>query len=480
MKRSTLHYIAGCLALTVYGGQVCPFLDSLSILQLLINLGIAYLIQYLIRVQLNKKIVEQAEYKRQSRVMFQMELALFIISAFVLTIFDTLYYGFPIGSGLKLVLANTMLGFFAAIDLSLEKEWKLSQFFAQSGQTMDLDDHYFSQPKKLTVFSTSMVLFISGIIFLIVNKDIDWIRQIGQDVSLARAQFLILMELGFVAGIILLHLFNIIKSYARNLDLFLSKETQTLLKATNGNFDVKVPVASNDEFGIMAKYTNTMILGLKKRTDELQQTQDVTIRALASLAETRDNETGNHILRTQRYMRELAEYLKLQDDFSDFLNDTTIELLYKSAPLHDIGKVGIPDRILLKPGKLTDEEFKIMKTHAELGSRALRVAEKELGKNSFLKFAREIALSHHEKWDGSGYPNQLKGEKIPLSGRLMAVADVYDALISKRVYKKGFTHERACQIIFDGTGKHFDPKIIETFRKIEPKFREIASHFTDK
>ena len=459
---------------------MCPFLDSLPISQLLINLGIAYFVQYLIRIQLNKKIVGQASYKKQSRALFQMEISLFIASSIVLTLFNMLYYNFPVGSGLKLILANSMLGFFAAIDLSLEKEWKLSQYFAKSGKTMDLDDHYFSQPKKLTIFSTLMVLFITGIIFLIVNKDIDWIRQIGDEVSLPRAQFLILMELGFVAGIILIHLFNIIKSYSRNLDLFLSKETQALLKATNGDFEVSVPVASNDEFGIMAKYTNTMIRGLKRRTDELQQTQDVTIRALASLAETRDNETGNHILRTQRYMRELAEYLRHQEGFAELLNDESIELLYKSAPLHDIGKVGIPDNILLKPGKLTDEEFKIMKTHAELGSRALRVAEKELGKNSFLKFAREIALSHHEKWDGSGYPNQLAGEKIPLSGRLMAVADVYDALISKRVYKKGFTHEKACQIIFEGDAKHFDPNIIAAFRQIEPKFKEIGSHFIDK
>ena len=480
MKRSTIHYITGCLALTVYGGQVCPFLDSFSIWQLLINLGIAYIIQYFIRIQLKKRVIDQFEYKRQSRVLFQMELGLFIINGLILTIFNTLYYEFPISSGLKLVLANAMLGFFAAIDLSLEKEWKLSQFFAQSGQTMELDDHYFSQPKKLTLFSTSMVLFITAVVFLIVNKDIDWIRQIGINVSLPRAQFLILMELGFVAGIILLHLFNIIRSYSRNLELFFKKETQALQKATNGNFDTRVPVASNDEFGIMAKYTNAMILGLKKRTDELQQTQDVTIRALASLAETRDNETGNHILRTQRYMRELAEHLKDKEGFKDFLDDVSIELLYKSAPLHDIGKVGIPDHILLKPGKLTVEEFKIMKTHAELGSKALRVAEKELGKNSFLKFAREIAITHHEKWDGSGYPNQLSGESIPLSGRLMAVADVYDALISKRVYKPGFTHDKACKIIYEGSGTHFDPKIVEAFKQIESKLKEIASHFKDK
>jgi response regulator RpfG family c-di-GMP phosphodiesterase len=197
-----------------------------------------------------------------------------------------------------------------------------------------------------------------------------------------------------------------------------------LKRATNGDFSASVPISSNDEFGVMAKHTNLMVEGLRARTEELKQTRDVTIHSLASLAETRDNETGNHILRTQRYIRALAERLRETPAFEDLLDDETINLFYKSAPLHDIGKVGVPDRILLKPGKLTDEEFDIMKGHPRLGAEALQVAESTLGSNSFLKYAREIALTHHEKWDGSGYPEGLSGEDIPLSGRLMSVADV--------------------------------------------------------
>ena len=164
---------------------------------------------------------------------------------------------------------------------------------------------------------------------------------------------------------------------------------------------------------------------------ELQQTRDVSILALASLAETRDNETGAHILRTQSYVKALAIRLKDHPDFRGELTSEFIDLLFKSAPLHDVGKVGIPDNILLKPGKLTDEEFEVMKQHAQLGSDALLVAESQLGSNSFLRLAREIAASHHEKWNGSGYPLGSKGDGIPLSARLMALADVYDALISK-------------------------------------------------
>jgi putative two-component system response regulator len=208
--------------------------------------------------------------------------------------------------------------------------------------------------------------------------------------------------------------------------------------------------------------------------------QDTTIMAMGSLAETRDNETGNHIRRTQHYIRVLAERLRHNPKCSKDLDDATIEMLYKSAPLHDIGKVGIPDRILLKPGKLTPEEFEIMKTHTTLGRDAILAAEKQLdAPSSFLRYAREIAYSHQEKWDGSGYPEGLVGPLIPLTARLMAVADVYDALISKRVYKPAFSHEKAVEIIREGRGKHFDPDVVDAFDAVLGEFQKIAAVFQD-
>ncbi|HKA44413.1 MAG TPA: two-component system response regulator [Burkholderiales bacterium] len=217
-----------------------------------------------------------------------------------------------------------------------------------------------------------------------------------------------------------------------------------------------------------------------RRTREVQVIQDVTIAAMGSLAETRDNETGNHIRRTQNYVKVLAAKLKENPKFAAVLDAATIEMYYKSAPLHDIGKVGIPDRILLKPGKLTPEEFEIMKTHTTLGRDAIIAAEKSLdAPSSFLRYAREIAYSHQEKWDGSGYPEGMVGPLIPLSARLMAVADVYDALISKRVYKPAMPHEKAVQIIREGRGQHFDPDIVDTFLEIADEFRTIAAAFQD-
>ena len=218
-----------------------------------------------------------------------------------------------------------------------------------------------------------------------------------------------------------------------------------------------------------------------RRTREVTAIQDVTIQVMASLAETRDNETGNHIRRTQHYVRLLAEQLRFHPRFSAGLDERTIDLLFKSAPLHDIGKVGIPDRILLKPGKLDAEEWEIMKTHARLGAEAIERAESTLGLDvDFLRIAKQIAAGHHEKWDGSGYPGGLSGDAIPLAARLMALADVYDALISRRCYKEPFSHAQAAAIIDEGKGKHFDPAVVEAFHAAEEGFKQVAATYVDE
>jgi adenylate cyclase len=217
----------------------------------------------------------------------------------------------------------------------------------------------------------------------------------------------------------------------------------------------------------------------KERALELVMVQEATIESMSSLVETRDPETGGHIKRTQNYIRLLAESLKRRPRFRASLDDESIDLLCKSAPLHDIGKVGVSDRILLKPGKLTDQEFDEMKKHTVYGRDALFSAEKKLGTISFLGCAREIAYTHHEKWNGSGYPEGLRGEQIPLAGRLMALADCYDALTSNRVYKAPLSHEKAIQIITEEKGSHFDPEIVDAFLEAKDNFRQIALKYAD-
>ena len=217
------------------------------------------------------------------------------------------------------------------------------------------------------------------------------------------------------------------------------------------------------------------------RTREIAAVQDATILMMASLAETRDNETGNHIRRTQHYVKVLARSLQTHPRFAAVLTDRVIELLFKSAPLHDIGKVGIPDHILLKPGRFTPEEFAVMKRHPAIGRDAIVHAERQLGLEvEFMQIAKEIAYGHQEKWDGSGYPEGARGDDIPVSARLMAVADVYDALISRRVYKEGMPHEAAVKIIVEGRGTHFDPDMVDAFVAVQDEFRAIAARFVDE
>lgn len=219
---------------------------------------------------------------------------------------------------------------------------------------------------------------------------------------------------------------------------------------------------------------------VKQQSNLLDITQDVTIEIAGKLAEYRDEETGEHITRTKNYLRLLVDQTRqLKKSASRIMDDRYINLLIKSAPLHDIGKVAIPDHILLKPGKLTIPEFEIIKKHTVYGRDIIMNSARHLGRDSFLAIAQEITYSHHEKWDGTGYPEGLKGNDIPLAGRLMALADVYDALISRRIYKPAFSHEKAVRIITQQKGTHFDPDLVEVFLSCEQQFHEIAVTYAD-
>ncbi len=213
--------------------------------------------------------------------------------------------------------------------------------------------------------------------------------------------------------------------------------------------------------------------------------QDAAILSLATISRIRDHSTGNHILRTQHYVKALAEFLKNKEPYKAELDKHSIELFYKTAALHDIGKVGIPDRILQKPSKLTEEEYELMKQHTILGYNAIRSAEllvqREVGGKAarFLTIAKQVTLSHHERWDGNGYPQGLKGDEIPVVARLMAVADVYDAMISRRPYKGALDHESAAEAIIIGSGVHFDPVVVKAFVVLQETFKHISVKLED-
>jgi putative two-component system response regulator len=216
-----------------------------------------------------------------------------------------------------------------------------------------------------------------------------------------------------------------------------------------------------------------------ERTEQLERTKDAVVYSMGALAEARDEETGAHILRTREYVRVLGKALARNTRYGKLLNPRTINLISRAAPLHDIGKVGVPDRILQKRGPLSENERKQMDQHVIYGRDAIINAEQHVGATHFTAVAKEIAFSHHEKWDGSGYPLGLSGDQIPLSARMMALADVYDALVSRRYYKPPIPHAEAEAAILKERGTHFDPDLVDAFVACSEAFREIAEQYSN-
>jgi len=229
-------------------------------------------------------------------------------------------------------------------------------------------------------------------------------------------------------------------------------------------------------FGSHVQYT---VNKRKEAEKYLEASRAATILGLAKLAEYRDNDTGSHLERIREYSRILAEELSGKPEFSKYISENYIEDIFNSSILHDIGKVGIPDAILRKPAGLTDDEFEIIKTHTTLGGEAIEAIENRIEGQSFLTIGKEIAYHHHEKWDGSGYPNGFQKEEIPLSARIIALADVYDALTSKRAYKEAYTHQDAIRMITKLKETHFDPNVVDAFFAVKDKFKSIATTYHD-
>ncbi|MCL2171763.1 MAG: response regulator [Defluviitaleaceae bacterium] len=240
---------------------------------------------------------------------------------------------------------------------------------------------------------------------------------------------------------------------------------------------IEVHLESLGQKRALARFNSDLQQIVKEKTDEVLAMQFAMLKTMAVLVDTRDRFTGSHIDRTQSYLRVLLETMAESGNYQTEMADWDIELILHSSVLHDVGKVGVSDTILNKPGKLTDEEFTIIKKHTILGEQAIENIQATVGHSSFLEYARIMAISHHEKYNGMGYPHGLKGEDIPLLGRLLAIADVYDALVSVRPYKSPMAHEKAVEIITKDSGTHFDPKLVEIFVKCNKEFEKLTNEF---
>lgn len=468
-------YVIAALIFGTYGGRVCPMLETLTASEILLHVAITFLGIFLFRHFLLKEhsLIHENRLAR-------LDATLFFFGSIPLALFYNLQYDFTLDSNLKVLFGLTLFGFFTGLILQLVA--KLNQFNQISGEqsySFALSGERQSLVKQMIMMVSLLLITLTTMLTMIAVKDILWLEHNPERVLDGSGKISVIKEFIYIAFVLGGYAITIMVLWSKLMHKILISQERSLVEVTQGNINTRLPIFEHDELGSMASLTNEMLDSLQSSQEEVKTTRDVAIISLSALAESRDNETGAHILRTQEYIRALASHLSQFDHHKALLTPTYIELLYKSAPLHDVGKVGIPDSILLKPGKLTDEEFEIMKGHPEIGVKALSMAEQQLGSNSFLQLAKEISLTHHEKWDGSGYPNQLSGVSIPLSGRLMAIADVYDALISERVYKKAFSHEKAKSIILEGNGTHFDPELVNAFVAIEHEFVAIADKYRD-
>ena len=469
-------YFIAALLFGFYGSTVCPMLDSLSANQILFHVAVTFSLLFLFRhFMLNRHSL------LKEQKIAQLDTTIFFFASLPLALFYNLYYHFPLDSNLKVIFGMTLFGFFSGTILQLTS--KLRSFEANSTYTLDEgvnEDERSSMVKQLIVLIMMLITTLTLILTMVSIKDLTWLEMNPDRVVDGTGKISIIKEFVYISAILAGYAMIIMYLWSQLMKKILHSHEAALVKIAQGDMSQRLKVHNHDELGSVAALTNKMLTNLQSAQNELQTTRDVAIISLSALAESRDNETGAHILRTQEYVKALATYLSQFDQYSGLLTPQYIELLHKSAPLHDIGKVGIPDHVLLKPAKLSFEEFEIMKRHPQIGADALSTAESQLGSSSFLRVAKEISLTHHEKWDGSGYPNQLSGENIPLSGRLMALADVYDALITKRVYKPAFSHDKAKRIIIEGSASHFDPNVVEAFLAIEHVFVGIAEKHQDE
>ncbi len=408
---------------------------------------------------------------RRPRLAFWGELGVFIAGGAVIGIVNTVFHGFPAASGLKAMLGFVTIGVFAGVD----------QAFVQTRIRFEQGGMPSFPTKPRSPFAVRLGLsfglvtaLVIGIISLLLLRGIEDGR-IRDPQSFRR----LAIEFAFVFAVILCYVANAARGAEKLLAKAVSEQVQTLGEARDGRAQRRAVIGTQDEIGFVSAEINHLLDELDRAHETTTRTNDAIMKALIGLAGARDNETGDHLQRTQRYVGILCSQLAGHPEYAATLTPSAIADIVSAAPLHDIGKVAVPDAILRKPGRLTSDEYEVMKTHVSHGLAVINKVIADVGVTPYLAAARDVIAGHHEHWNGAGYPFGLKGAEIPLAGRVMALADVYDALRSERIYKAAMTHEEARQTLIDGAGTQFDPLVVAAFLVVEPQFDRIATSFTD-
>ena len=473
--RPLAHYLLAVPILAGYGGQVCPHVQTLPPVIWLLELIVGFVLFFILRHPILFAWVDASPPHFQPRRQAMVEFLMFGGWGIFLAGFNTLVYGFPLGENLqKLLLGTTALGFFAALDIGLFRSRWVSRKLIRRKTGFRMRAGFIPISLKIFTGAVGAMAYLFAVGFLILLQDFQALE--APAYTLAADTLIALGSAGLVWAVQVL---NLVRSLTHYLKGALDRHHQALDQVARGGLSAHLTVSVNDEFGAMAQSFNIMTAHLRKGHVEAQQSQDAVILALAGLAETRMAENPGHVRRTQHFVRALAHQLSHQSRFSALLKTDTIRLYYRAAAIHDIGKAAIPDAILMKPGPLTAEEFDVMKQHTTFGAQVLARATRRHNDNQFLILAREMAYYHHERWDGTGYPKQLKGNHIPLAARVMCLADAYDTMVSGTVYQKAVSHATAKERIEAGRGSQFDPHVVDAFLAVEEQFITISQRFDD-
>ncbi|MEM8811943.1 MAG: HD domain-containing phosphohydrolase [Pseudomonadota bacterium] len=471
-KNNGIHYVIAILLLSFYSISVCPIIRNIEPISVVATFALALGGAWLLRSAVVGRLARIGILERVNLRLFLFDTAYLVSVGIAVCLYYESEYNIPWHSTAKIIFGFSALAFFVALDLALYREAKLRTALFDSGASLDLQARYTPIRRKFILVAVTSFLVAAAITILVVMKDIYWL--VRHPDELETAMYAIIGEIFFIAAVVSGYVVRILSGFADRVGQTMADANNVLTRVCDGDLSASLPITSMDEFGRSAALTNHMIECLSERTRELQNSYQAILAVCMRLSSLHDDETGGHIARTQEYVDILTTQLMKTEKYRGVISARDRTLFRMAAPLHDIGKVGIPEGILRKPGKLTDDEFALMKTHTLIGDDALGAAENDVGKIEFLEVARRIAVSHHEKWDGSGYPRGLRGEQIPLPARIMALADVYDALRSTRPYKPAFSHEAARAIIVEGRGKHFAPDVVDAFLQTEAKFIAIS------